>query len=66
MAIALYASENDIMVLNQTQLDLAIKVIKLLEPIEEITKSESENRKTCIHLNHYSSNQCVNQNPWPR
>ena len=39
IAIAAYASENNIMVLNQTQLDLAIKVIKVLEPIAEITKS---------------------------
>ena len=31
-----------ISVLNQTQLDLANKVIKVLEPIEEITKSVSE------------------------
>ena len=42
MAIAAYGSENDIFVLNQTQLDLANKVIKALEPIEEITKSVSE------------------------
>ena len=42
MAIAAYGSENDISVLNQTQLDLANKVIKVLEPIEEITKSVSE------------------------
>ena len=35
MAIAAYGSENDIFVLNQTQLDLANKIIKVLEPIEE-------------------------------
>ena len=39
MAIAAFVSENDISILNQTQLDLANKVIKVLEPIEEITKS---------------------------
>ena len=38
IAIAAYGSENNIMVLNQTQLDLAVKIIKVLEPIEEITK----------------------------
>ena len=42
MATAAYGSENDIMVLTQTQLDLPNKVIKVLEPIEEITKSVSE------------------------
>ena len=42
MAIAAYGSENDVSILNQTQLDLANKVIKVLEPIEEITKSVSE------------------------
>ena len=63
MVIALYISENDIMILNQTQLDLAIKVIEVLGPIEEIAVSV---RKAGMHLNHYSSNQYINQNPWPR
>ena len=49
MAIAAYGSENNILVLNQTQLDLAIKVIKVLEPIEEITKSVSE-ELACISV----------------
>ena len=48
MAIAAYGSEND-MVLSQTQLDLANKVIKVLEPIEEITKSVSE-ELACISV----------------
>ena len=42
MAIVAYGSENDIMVLTQTQLDLPNKVIKVLESIKEITKSVSE------------------------
>ena len=41
MAIAAYGSKN-ITVLNQTQLDLANKVVKVSKPIEEITKSLSE------------------------
>ena len=49
MAIAAYGSENDIMVLTQTQLDLANKVIKVLEPIKEITKSVSE-QLACISV----------------
>ena len=49
MAIEAYGSENNIMLLNQTQLDLAIKVIKVLEPIEEITKSTSE-ELVCISV----------------
>ena len=49
MAIAAYGSENDILVLNQTQLDLAIEVMKVLEPIEEITKSVSE-ELACISV----------------
>ena len=49
MDIATYGSENDISILNQTQLDLANKVIKVLEPIEEITKSVSEDL-ACISV----------------
>ena len=40
---------NNILLLNQTQLNLAIKVIKVLEPIEEITKSISE-ELACISV----------------
>ena len=49
MAIAAYGSENDIMILTQTQLDLANKVIKVLERIEEITESVSE-ELACISV----------------
>ena len=49
MAIAAYGSENDITVLSQTLLDLAYKVIKVLELIEEITKSVSE-ELACISV----------------
>ena len=49
MAIAAYGSENDIMVLTQTQLDLANNAIKVLEPIEKITKSVSE-ELACISV----------------
>ena len=42
MAIATYGSENNIMMLTQTQLDLASKIIKVLQSIKEITKSVSE------------------------
>jgi len=53
VAIAAYGSENYITVLNQTQLDIFTynysKVIKVLEPIEEITKSVSE-ELACISV----------------
>jgi len=42
MAIAAYRSENAIRLLNSTQFDLANKIVNVLEPIEEITKSISE------------------------
>ena len=61
MAIAAYGSENDISVLNQTQLDLANKVIKVLEPIEEITKVSF--RRFGMHLSYYTSSQSINQDP---
>lgn len=49
MAIAVYGLENDIRLLNLTQLDLANKIVKVLEPIEEITKSVSGDL-ICISL----------------
>ena len=39
MALAAYATGKDIPVLSSTQLDLAEKVISILEPIDEITNS---------------------------
>ena len=40
MAIAACGSENDISVLNQTQLDLANKVVKVLESIKKLMSEE--------------------------
>lgn len=49
IAIATYGSENTIRFLNSTQLDLTNKIVNALEPIEEITKSVSEDL-ACISL----------------
>jgi len=49
MAIAAYGSENDILVLSQAQIDLANKVIKVLEPVKEITIKVGV-RRTGMHL----------------
>ena len=72
MATAAYGSGNDIMVLTHAQLNLANKVIKVLEPIKEITKLVSDelaynnNNNNNNNNSCHTTNQSINQDPWPR